>query len=132
MEENRKEQEKKVEEKVDTLVDLCLQKTKLPFTYSRVEIVSCTYYDPNDYDVVLRFHGFNGQKYPHKGRIYCYQGNNSQTFCLDMGFPMAAVVFDNVAIPGEIVKELARAAYYQSEFEKRKEAQESGNTPQKK
>ena len=65
MEENKKEQEKKVEEKVDTLVDLCLQKTKLPFTYSRVEIVSCTYYDPNDYDVVLRFHGFNGQKYPH-------------------------------------------------------------------
>jgi hypothetical protein len=45
---------------------------------------------------------------------------------------MAAVVFDNVSIPGEIVKELARAAYYQSEFEKRKEAQESGNTPQKK
>ena len=120
MEDKREEE---VKEKVDRFVELCLRgyKGDLGFTYEKVTVKSCEYYGPDDYNVELLFHGYNGGKYPHRCQIYCMHGNNSQTMFLDMGFPSAALSFDRVSIPGEIVKELAKAAYYDTEFAKVRE-----------
>ncbi len=105
-------------EKINHFVDLCLKQYELPFTYSKVTVERCSYYGPEDYDIELLFHNFNGGKYPHRNQIYCMHGNNSQTMFLDMGFPSAALSFDRVSIPYEAVKLLAKAAYYDTKLGK--------------
>ena len=110
--------------KVNYLVNLSLRQFELPFTYTDVTVERCAYYGPNDYDIELLFHGYNGGKYPHRNRIFCMHGNCDQTMYLDMGFPSAALCFDRVKIPYEAVKLLAKAAYYDTKLSEK----EKGST----
>ena len=105
-------------EKINYFVELSLTQFDLPFTYSKVTVERCTYYDKDDYDIELLFHGFNGGRFPHRNRIFCMHGNCDQTMYLDMGFPSAALSFDRVKLPYEAVKLLAKAAYYDQKLNK--------------